>query len=646
MKQNEMDFLDTLLDDEIKIICDNTDLDILLEPIKKNNKTYLKYRKKLGMLNKKSITVQKYMYPIAYELYKKGDFLYKQIMLASSQILKDAFKIEFNEFNKNDLGIEIMNKFTIDDYKKFLIDRLLKKNNYVDLDLFWLQIKLNDIKITKSMKIKVSKEWEHINEIANINREWQKKVSDIELEKEKEIKEKINQQELLNNKKLEEKNDAILEQKNSIENNKNIIYEQSCKIDNLNKDIIKKDKIIKDKSNENSKLLCQINSIKKENNDVNDELYEKKSNLYEIVEKEWKEKNKKIEKQHNDLFKRIEDLNKEVYRLENKKNTLKEQISKWDLSVNKYLENLDEKILNHKINSLLFKDTLKVSDNNKTNENNNDDFYVIEGYTPGGQKKCDDYEEYIEIVEANLSNMGVKDFSIYDSFNAAINSGIMPLICGFSARNIAKGLITSRFGEIPSIISIPSGYTNTSNLQKKISSVRTNTVIVEDAFGKMNESLILPILRSHDKIIVFTSESIEDLQYLPKYYYNYLYLIAINDYTMIKTEYTYCSDADYLFTKKVFENTSNGNKIARKILNPINMDKSYIVTRGQILSSLMNYEIRESDKDSMLNLLNSELKWLISEEQKEQLIDIFENNFSDFSNELCKCFGVKPCTVN
>lgn len=73
MSNMDMEVLDNLNEADIKILCKNTDIDMMLEPIKHNGKQYAKYATQLGWMKKKSVLVQQNLPRIAYELYMRRD---------------------------------------------------------------------------------------------------------------------------------------------------------------------------------------------------------------------------------------------------------------------------------------------------------------------------------------------------------------------------------------------------------------------------------------------------------------------------------------------------------------------------------------------------------------------------------------------
>ena len=151
--------------------------------------------------------------------------------------------------------------------------------------------------------------------------------------------------------------------------------------------------------------------------------------------------------------------------------------------------------------------------------------YVEPGMCNTANKVYTSLEKYKMSIDTNLEQIGCKTDGedLEDFFDSAIGVGLIPMLCGYGARKMAMGLVAARYGEIPTIISIPAGYKDIDTLNDKINNAETEVIVVEDLFGKMNEEIILPILRRDiDKQLLFCCESLECMKYVAKYFYNYI----------------------------------------------------------------------------------------------------------------------------
>ncbi|NLD47914.1 MAG: hypothetical protein GX660_12085, partial [Clostridiaceae bacterium] len=176
-------------------------------------------------------------------------------------------------------------------------------------------------------------------------------------------------------------------------------------------------------------------------------------------------------------------------------------------------------------------------------------------------------------------------------------------------------------------------------LTAAIDMAKTTTVIVEDVFGRMNEGIILPVLRdSRGKVVVFTAESVEDIAHLQMYYFNYIQLIVADKYTTIQSNSYLYADTDELLAGSAYTGKEDGHKLARKIFEYIGMDNSYVLTRGNVICELLACK-KNTEEDALFKILTAELKWLIKENEKEKLVELFESNESKYPRKLIECIG-------
>lgn len=629
MKEDKIDYLKELTEGDVRVICNNADLDLLLIPIQKNkNKKYSKDVSKLGRLDKKSQAVQKYLPKMAFDYYIKNDMEFHNIINQITIHLKGLFIEKLNKFKGNYGNNTDIKVFTIKEYKEFIIYTLLEdKETSINLDLLLLELKLNDIEISDTLKQELEEQWISIEEIVKVKKECKREYeSDIRAIGCK-FRDELKNKESDYKREIRSSKNEIKRLNIKIDDKEKELSDMKYQIKDLNKTINDKCKYIESKENEIEDLLLQIDIMKNEIEDLHEKLNKSKSELYNIVQSEWAKNNEQKLQELESLTKDIQLSYEKLELLNEEKINIEEQITTWNSYVEGYVDNLDLKILDYKINSLLFEKIGEKSKYTNSVEERvvyDDNLYIREGYTPQKVILCNDYDDYLDVVENNLSYSGIgrKSKFIYECFNASINSNLIPLICGYASRKIATVLIASRFGEIPTVISIPGGYNNTLYLEKSIEELSTNTVIIEDAFGKMSEGVILPLLRkSHNKQIIFTAESMEDLEYLPKHYYNYLYLIGIKEYSLPEGDEIIYACGEDIFKNQLFDRKSKGNKIARKILDNMNLGTPYIISRGQVLNNLLLENMDE--REVVEYLFNSELKWIISEEYMDELENTF-----------------------
>lgn len=618
---NSMDenILNELTDEDIQILCKNADLDMMMAPIKYNGKRYAKYVAQVGRLDKKSVLAQKNLPRIAYELYRKGDRKYYEIIAITAENMKKLLKKMLNEFMGNKVKPQDLQVFTISDYKK-LFAEVVKSSDTFDLDLFFLQIRMYAINISDEMREELKNEWSRWEEIRSFIKELLNKEKEEAEKKETELSKLFTREkEELKNKVAELQKEINLlqvdiESKNIditalISKNESMYNEEKLQVD-----------VIKSKDTEIDELKLKLNEVKENLSNINEKLNTKENDIYIEIQDLWQKKNEKKLNESKKLEDKIFQYNTNIKELEERSERLKSKIKEWDGYIETYFDKIDQKIIEHNIDSILYQKYCgSFSEVAAVNGNivKSSPLYTEKGYKVANAKECKDYEEYIEIVETNLSIAGDKmqDNIMSDCFNSAIDAGLHPLICGFGARQIALALIAARYAEKSEIISLPVGFNNTQELVTLLSNVQTDSIIIEDAFGTMNENLLLPILRdTSGKIVILTAESTESLKYLQKHFYNYIQLITIDRYINSRVDdFTY-SNADKLFNKNFYSGNERGHKLARFIFNGIGADSAYILRRGNVLCQLIDENKYNSEEEALSKLFMTELKRINNEE--------------------------------
>ncbi|NLV34183.1 MAG: hypothetical protein GXY21_06570, partial [Clostridiaceae bacterium] len=467
MSTIDLDILNELTDDDIKIICNNVDLDDMLQPIKYNGKHYAIYRRQLGRLDKKSALVQRNLPNIAYDLYKKGDTNYAKFFAMNAARLKDVFEEMLKEFMGNEAEPEQISTYTIEDFRKIFQSILDRPELNLNMELLFLQIRMFGIEISNDMKLQIENEWQHMREVNTFKKEICAKYDNELKQKEDEarakmelLREQYNEKiKLLDNELKDLWEEAVSKQQAIV-----MLTNNEQKIRN---ELNEKQKLIDQKNREIEELKEKIAVMQVDIDDMTAKLQERKNEAYSRIQKTWQQENQKKVTEVKELDEKTVQLCKEIIELEEKKKQLEKTVANWEEHIESYFLNIDQKIIEYRIDSILYKkgynnsvfSQVTATSEYSVNMNN---LYVQKGYKVEEKVECRDYEDYIEIVEVNLLNVGDKMPAgiMNDCFNYAISAGLCPLICGYRARELAMALIASRYAEKPEIISVPAGYGN------------------------------------------------------------------------------------------------------------------------------------------------------------------------------------------
>ncbi|GAU78661.1 hypothetical protein [Fusibacter sp. 3D3] len=634
-KEVDYDILQGLNDDDVEVICQNVDLDVLLHPIKHNAKKYNRYTRLLGRMDKKSLLAQKNMPKIATELYHKGDNAYYQIVAIEAMELKHIFiKIIKNEL-KVSITLKDLANYSIEEYISLFTQIEKIHGNSIDVQLFVLQSKMNGIVIDKEKQIILTDQWKYHCKFKQLE-------DDFQLEKENLIKEhKSNTNSQLKKQRAHyetlilEKEDNENQLREFIKNKENGNFElekeitvYKSEISDLKMDKLQNIEFIKSLQKESLNLSKTIEGLKKNISEQNDK--------YRIeLRKEWESSNLLLLKENEELESKVLELKKELEELTQKKKELLISLE----SVQDLMDSCTVDFKNQMVNQLVTKTVEEVNQTNipiqsfqSSSFSEQSELYIIDGSKVAEHCMLDDNEKFLDIIESNLENAGCKmrATELIDNINATINSNLIPLLCGFGTRKLAFAFIAARYAENPTVISIPNGFTSIRQLEVAINSAPTNCIIIEDAFGKMSENIVLPILRNNlKKQLIFCCEDLHNLKYLDNYYYNYFQLIQVSrmgNYKLIDLKYAKAED---LFKRIEYDNKAIGHQLVRYLVDEIDLSDTYKITRGNMLT----YKIQELsyDKEKAVHKwIKKELHYLLTNEQEEKIFEKIENNDSIF----------------
>lgn len=633
-KTVDYNILEKLSDEDIKIVIKNTDLGFMLEPIKQNSKHYARYTKILGNRKINSVLVKKYMPSIVLELYQKNDTNYRKLIATSVKNLISAF-MKILESDVNMISVEDLGLYETKDYIDLLSQIEEQPGNVIDLELFFLQLKLKDIAINDNTKQVIREEWKHIYEIKQIKR--QNKLEIEQALKEQEIIQKEQIENIINSydEKITELNNNIKIHEDDIQVKQNLITSllqentsNSNDIEMLKKDISKKEEEIHEVKEENIAYQQDINELHLQ---LNSEKYK----CHEQWKKEFISEEQELISQKEELQTRIEELNENIETLFGQKEDLETYLENTQRMIDSYMETFHDEISASE-NNIKDMETENTVNRKTTNYVAGISLYVKRGTKDVETEECSSFSDYQMIMETNLEQIGCKmvEGELEDYFNAAINANLIPLLCGFGSRKAAVALIAARYGENPTIISIPCGFSDIEVLSYEINSANTDTVIIEDLFGKMNEGIILPILRSSiNKQLIFCCEDVQNIKYVDQYYFYYVQLITVKKTNIKKAEQLVYSDARGLFKMQHIHNKTEGHKLVRNLFDIDSISDVFRMTRGEMLTYIMD-TFHHSREEALLKWFKSEIKWIITKEQRENIIEIIEGNEAKFGNEL------------
>ncbi|MDQ2085213.1 hypothetical protein RBH29_02025 [Herbivorax sp. ANBcel31] len=639
---SENNVLDKLNEEELQLLIDSLPPASIISIVKKYPKHFREVTRGCTITTKSNLLFKK----VRNTFYKDAlegnmftidlinDYANFQITTVKEAVEKAKDKKYFNKVlvnnNINDFGdlIEIILDFLKPEYIKVffkLINHELtdEQEEYIKYDMrFKLEAKKlkGEIEsdLSDSFKIQLSdvkrKHKNEINKILVKNKEFQKQLKAKEQEINK-LKEKNNEEE----KKYTEK-----------------IAKLQKEIEMLNSSILKSEEIKfnlkKDLDNRNQTVKELNKSLEKRYRDFSEEAYK----LWKIENQMLLKSQEKLNNTCEELKNKENKIEDEIKILEKKKLELENKVYEYNLTISEFVNNIDERLIEKSLEDSM----IKLISNKTTDSCVRTVLpYIKENIKAENIEKTKDINDFTECIAENLENIGVKCKvdEIANYIVAILASGMIPLICGYKSRDIASAISTAYSGEIPYIITLPSGYTNSNELIEIYNLAKTNAVLIEDAVGTMNENSLLPLLRgktehgADDKLLMISTENEDSIKYMPKNLLYYLAIVSIDKFGIVKKR-------DFIFanSRKIFYKFCQLNsfekeyKTIKKLLCKSNFSSSYLVLRAIIIAYMNKF----SDiKESFEIYVESELRVLCD---AEEIYEQIEKNIINHSNILDK----------
>lgn len=134
--------METLTDDDLLVIAKNSDLKIFLAALKANEKQYREFDALLGRKDLRSQLTKKNLPLVAVKLYKRRDpnfvdVFEKQANAFASMLVDLTSSTKGSEVSKEDIK-----KLSDTEFAELLEDFIQGDGNNLDMDLFWVQLKL------------------------------------------------------------------------------------------------------------------------------------------------------------------------------------------------------------------------------------------------------------------------------------------------------------------------------------------------------------------------------------------------------------------------------------------------------------------------------------------------------------------------
>ena len=265
--------------------------------------------------------------------------------------------------------------------------------------------------------------------------------------------------------------------------------------------------------------------------------------------------------------------------------------------------------------------------------------YVRESKQFGIDFVCENIEDFSGQILTNLESIGVnRDVAaeVTDFMIGILSSGITPLIFGYKSSEIATAVSMAYCGQSPSIFTLPVGYANSNEIFGIYNNCNSDTILIEDAIGTLNENTLLPLLREklesgyQEKLLFLTTENTDSIRYMPNNFLNYFSILRVEKFRHVKDIKYLSSDAKKVFQEFTKEcNIDQEMKLVKNLTLNLGFGQPYSLSRANIIS--YTHRVSGDIGFTLESYMRAELAFLVMLQNKQIELEknIQENKFND-----------------
>lgn len=522
--------LESLNEEEIKVVVQHMmSTNLLLIPLKNNQKIYSQQIKRLGRMDAKSPLVQKMLPAMVLTLLKKQDVKYSEVV---SNYLCDT-RCHFENYLKDKKIGNTLSHDVPESYVSLYWTYRKDVDRSCDLSYFWILLKLvgDELTVTEQTRIEYCVEQQEKNAqmVADyenrIEQSTQEHQAEIEQLKKKYLKEiKDLQQE------IKSLNDLIQGKKDSLEE----IWERETdkkhiqRMRTLNEEYEQK-KVRQEEQyhKSNNQLECEYQDKK---NRLLIEIEEKKESLkeeYETRKQTLSEDIQNLESRSRSLAEKESVLQSEIESLESRKSVLQAYIDHYFQQFEEHAIQLSlDALLKSKFAENAFSSSqMELSVRTQTIHENVKELLVYEG-TPNEDgdyiDPAEELEDMLIDLKENIGRYFEDPYEIAKLVLTAQSLGKVMLIDSFSARKIGDSISALTDGKCVTTIDLSDGKYTIKEVIDFINNRPEITILVEGLIDCFDDKAIASIYHGcPDTIVIFSYAEKATLDMISKAYLQY-----------------------------------------------------------------------------------------------------------------------------
>lgn len=615
MSKMEINFelLDLFNEEEINTVCKNADLTLFLIPIK--DKRYTKYAKNLGRLDKKSTLVQQLLPGIAFKLYKKGEEAFRTAIATQLERYKDKFVEAISQCMESALCIDDIKGYNEKEFAELYFKIYDISATDISVELFFVFLKLQDITFEEKARQGIEAEVENISQVRALEAKHKSEIQEALKEQEKRLAVEFERKKRELRKQLEEKKvlyrelqekfnvaeqrlqkyeNITLTEKKQREDEWFSEYEKKLEARKVADNIQWKNATAEAEGKHQELLVALEEKAEKKRKELEAQYREHLKDSEEMLSNELKE----LRVQLAELLEQKKTLDIQVDNLEQRKRELDSYIQELGTIEEKYFESFEQRMINRKIDSIIFQKLGYESQKDNTNVTmpstiaNMPDTVVIpaRAFSENAEYGADvnSIEDFFEDYKTNISLYFDNETEIAGSVLAAILNGMgiiaINKVCDYLSETLAALLDESS----PLIINIDSEKENLKMLVDTVNESGSQVICIKGILDNYNEILFARICEvCKGKYLFFSVSELKNLKMMSKTIMNYAIVIDAENELHFPVD-------DYLLI---------GNHDLKPFIPEHNVKKSQEIYKKTFSRLVMNDYIKKSASIEYSNLL-------------------------------------------
>lgn len=551
MGEVDYTFLELLGDEELLVACKNTDLSLLITPMKDRPKFYEKYTKRFERLDKKSQLVQKLLPKIAFDLYKKGDKTYKEVLTFALKRFHDHFIEAISSCMKPTLTIEEIKKYQLDEIVNlyFKLEEAEVFVGKISIEMFFMLLKLQGVVYEINDSSYITERIEQNKKINMLKKEFDKEKQD---EVKKAVKQATVQFEQQKEQFVKEKKEVV----QALSIAKNRITELEDTIQELQKKILQdRDKSIEKYCIEYEKEINERKIKIEQQYQINIEILQNehleiKKILVEalnVFREENEKQREKIAEDTNNLILKKTVLLDEINSLIEKQKQEQEKIVQVEDYVNSYFDKFEQRIIERKIEYALGKKIglFATGNHNVGNEQlSNEDMnradsecrILVDAPKPISHdmeysKDAQDLEDFVSDFKDNLSLYFDDSLDIASVILTAVLNKKRIILSEIIGKEVANCLAALVDLSSPLVLDVGNENYSANAILDVIGKSNSQVIYILGLLDKFDESIFSAICRKcGDRFIFFGISNMENIDLMSKNITNYAIILDIEKY--------------------------------------------------------------------------------------------------------------------